>query len=45
MEMALGHLAPHLHRMTEGESATCHLWVTPCGRLLPANPVWDAWLT
>ena len=38
METALRHLAPHLDRMTDGETGDRHLWVTPVIEKFRANP-------
>jgi hypothetical protein len=38
MEAALKHLAPHLVRMTDGETGDRHLWVTPSMESFRANP-------
>jgi hypothetical protein len=38
MEVALGRLAPHLDRMTDGETGDRHLWVTPAMEKFRANP-------
>ncbi len=38
MEAALEHLAPHLDRMTDGETGDRHLWITPSIDSLRANP-------
>jgi hypothetical protein len=38
MELALGRLAPHLDRMTDGETGDRHLWVTPALEKFRANP-------
>jgi hypothetical protein len=38
MEAALNHLAPHLDRMTDGETGDRHLWVTPSMDTFRVNP-------
>jgi hypothetical protein len=38
MEQALTRLAPHLDRITDGETGDRHLWVTPVLEKLRANP-------
>jgi hypothetical protein len=38
MEQALNRLAPHLDRLTDGETGDRHLWVTPVMEKLRANP-------
>ena len=38
MELALEHLAPHLDRMTDGETGDRHLWITPGLDGFRANP-------
>src|SRR6201989_2405945 len=38
MELALEHLAPHLDRMTDGETGDRHLWITPGIDGFRANP-------
>jgi hypothetical protein len=38
MEQALTRLAPHLDRLTDGETGDRHLWVTPIIEKLRANP-------
>jgi hypothetical protein len=38
MEVALSHLAPHLDRMTDGETGDRHLWVTPPLDTFRVNP-------
>jgi hypothetical protein len=38
MEQALTRLAPHLARMSDGETGDRHLWVTPVMEKLRANP-------
>lgn len=38
MEVALERLAPHLDRMTDGETGDRHLWITPSLDALRANP-------
>lgn len=38
METALTHLAPHLDRMTDGETGDRHLWVTPALDTFRVNP-------
>jgi len=38
MELALRRLAPHLDRMTDGETGDRHLWVTPAMERFRANP-------
>lgn len=38
METALTHLAPHLDRMTDGETGDRHLWVTPSMDTFRVNP-------
>jgi hypothetical protein len=38
MELALRRLAPHLDRMTDGETGDRHLWVTPAMEKFRANP-------
>jgi hypothetical protein len=38
METALKHLAPHLHRMTDGETGDRVLWSTPAIESFRANP-------
>ena len=38
METALEHLAPHLVRMTDGETGDRHLWITPSIDTFRANP-------
>src|SRR3954467_15706102 len=38
MEVALEHLAPHLDRMSDGETGDRHLWITPGIDAFRANP-------
>jgi hypothetical protein len=38
MEQALSRLAPHLDRLTDGETGDRHLWVTPILEKFRANP-------
>ena len=38
MEQALTRLAPHLDRLTDGETGDRHLWVTPILEKFRANP-------
>jgi hypothetical protein len=38
METALTHLAPHLDRMTDGETGDRHLWITPAIDTFRVNP-------
>ena len=38
MELALNRLAPHLDRMSDGETGDRHLWITPALEKFRANP-------